>query len=93
MTACQKSKWQMITLKVELENQLSTLKENYIAAQVELIAFVSKVDGLTENEENILVRRYVFCDEWKAITAGMSFAAGHVFYLHRQALKKIGVKC
>ncbi|MBQ7198577.1 MAG: hypothetical protein IJS29_04875 [Selenomonadaceae bacterium] len=79
----------LIAEKLELENQLASLKEKLISAQVELIGGVLKVKGLTVDEENILIRRYGFCDDWAAITAAMCFSENHVFRLHRQALKKL----
>lgn len=82
----------LISLKIEMENELSNLRSEKISAQVEMIGVLSKVKTLTVDEENILIRRYGFCDEWQAITAEMAYTAGHVFHLHRRALEKIGAK-
>lgn len=69
-----------------LESELSALREEMVKSAVELATLITS--KVPTPAARILIARYVGCQPFKKIIAAEHYSAAHVFYLHKQGVKK-----
>ena len=80
----------LVTLKLDLENQIADLQSALATARANLAADIFSAD-LHNNEIAVLLRRYVESQRFADIARELHFSENRVYCLRRQALKKLGI--
>lgn len=73
----------------DLEAELSELKKRRELAIIKVTAGIC-AGNLSGKEASVMWRRYVKCMRFRDIGFELNYSDAHVFYLHRQGLKKLG---
>jgi len=71
-----------------LEENLLELKKRRAVAALKIYAQICAA-GLSDKEMAVIYRRYVQCMRFRDIGFQLKYSDAHVFYLHRQGLKKL----
>lgn len=86
------SRIEKLTVQIsELEENLLELKKRREEAKAAIMSAMCAAN-LTGRETSVIWRRYVKCMRFRDIGFELKYSDAHVFYLHRQALKKLIVE-
>ena len=88
-TPSQNSRVEGLAIKiVDSEHLIDRLKDEMAAAAIELSAKLQHSE-LNPHEYEVISARYVACKNFRAIQFELHYSDAHVFYLHRQGVKKL----
>lgn len=72
------------------KKELTALNQRFTAAIPELTEKILKTFK-DKTEQTLIIHRYVACEYFRDIGFKMGYSEQHVYYLHKQALKKLRV--
>ena len=73
----------LISLKIDVQAELTTLIKKLEVAKVELFNQLMSVE-MAAGAREVMIRRYVRLQQFKVIAQEMKYSESHIFRLHRQ---------
>lgn len=88
----QSSKVERLTLQIiETERLIGELRARLLEAATKILDAIKNAP-LTQNEQQLLILRYVQCLNFKDIWERLEYSDAHVYRLHAEALEKMRVR-
>ena len=78
----------LLAAKIDAENELAALEVELLERRADLITKIFQLE-ISTIQQNLLIRRYVYLDDWATIAGALNYSEQHCFTIHRKALKKL----
>nr|DAG68334.1 MAG TPA: Protein of unknown function (DUF1492) [Caudoviricetes sp.] len=70
---------------IELQRELCDAMADLVGVKCDITRAIHKIGNY--DYEDLLVKRYIFCESWDKISEDMHYSPQHIYRLHGEALK------